>query len=189
MLNLFTLDEDWRVVIKPETLKLKPFKAVMDKYTDREIGINELTLVYFMADWRSDFDDIVDLNRRQAEILNSLADSDKIKVDVITEKAIEFYNERQPSISLHHLNSMKKALHSLQKSMDSIDLEMQVTDAITGELKPVYDTMDLNRITGMIEKSPKLIAALKEVEKQVKIELQENTSHRGSGEKSIYEDG
>ena len=188
MLNLFTLDSDWNIILAPEALSLLPFKRVVDKYKQREYGIVELSYIYFMVDFRSDYNDLVDEKERSEKILESLAESDKIKIDKVTENAIEYYKERQPSISLRHLESMKKALHNLQESLNNIDLSMQVMDENTGELKPVYNTMDLNRISSIMKDSPKIIAAIKEMEKQVKTELQENNAHRGSGEKSIYED-
>lgn len=188
MLSLFELDEGWKVVIRPETLTLSPFKKVMDKYKDREIGLMELSFVYFMADWRSDFNDIIDIKEREKNIIESLALADKIKLDSVTQKAIDFYNERQPSISLHHLNTVKTVLDNLQKALRDIDMSKTIRDEDGVEID-LYDTLAMNRITGIIEKSPKLIAAVKEMEKQVKTEIQENTSHRGSGEKSLYEDG
>ena len=189
MLNLFSLDENWRVVIKPETLFLKPFEDVMKKYKNRETGLFELGFIYYMVDYRSDFSDITNPEVRKEKILETFGDRAKdLKIDKVTDKAIKLYEERQPSISLRHLESMKKALTNLQESLDAIDLAMMVTDAITGELKPVYDTMALKRITDIITASPKLIASIKEMEKQVRTEIQENTKHVGSGEKSIYED-
>ena len=188
MLNLFTLDADWNIIVSPEALSLLPFKNVMDKYKEREYGIAELSYLYFMVDYRSDFNDLVNDEERSEKILESLAESDKIKIDEVTESAMEFYKGRQPSISLRHLESMKKALHNLQEALEGINLSIQVENAVTGEIEDMYDTLALNRITGIIEKSPKIIAAIKEMEKQVKTELQENNAHRGSGEKSIYED-
>jgi len=188
MLNLFTLDTDHNVIIRPETLTLTPFKNVMAKHRKKEYGLIELAYVYFMADFRSDFDDLVKESEKSEKILETLHNSDKIKLDFITQEAIDFYTERQPSISFRHLKSMKKALVSLQDALDKIDLSIKVTNAITGGLEDVYDTMALSRINNVIKDSPKIIAAIKDMEKQVKAELQENTSHRGSGEKSIYED-
>jgi len=188
MLSLFTLDEDWRVIIRPETLKLTPFKNVMDKYKNREDGITELSYVYIMADWETDYDELVDLKERSEKIMESLAESYKIKLDNITVEAINFYKERQPSISLHHLDTVKIVLANLQEAMINIDMTKTIIDE-EGEEVELYDTLALNRITSIIEKSPKLIAAVKEMEKQVRTEIQENTSHVGSGQKSIYEDG
>jgi len=189
MLNLFEYDDKWGVKVKPETALLKPFKKLFDKYEDREHALIEFGYIYYMTDFRSNFNDIVDLKIRSEKVLETLGDDKvKVRVDSITEKAIEFYNELQPSISFRHLESMKKALVSLQKSLDNINLSMEVKNAITEELEPVYDTMALKRITDIITISPKLISSIKEMEKQVKIELQENSKHVGSGEKSTYED-
>jgi len=187
MLNLFTLNDEWRVVIQPETLFLKPFKEVMDKYKNREDGLIELAYVYYMVDFRSDFDDIADYEVKSKRILESLDGSDRIKIDMITQNAIDFYVDRQPSISLRHLESIKRSLTSLQNVLDDINLTSTYTDK-DGNRVEVYDTLALNRIAGIIKESPKIIAAVKEMEKQVRVELQESSKHRGTGEKSIYED-
>jgi hypothetical protein len=190
MLNLFEYDDKWGVQVKPEAVLLEPFAKVFDKYKSREDALHEFGYIYFMADFRSDFNDLVNLKNRSEKVLETMGDNaSKIKVDDVTKKAIDFYVERQPSISLRHLESMKKALTSLQESLDSINLSMEVRNAITDELEPVYDTMALKRITDIITISPKLISSIKEMEKQVKVELQENSKHVGSGEKSTYEDG
>ena len=112
MLNLFSFNDDWRVTIKPEALILKPFGDVVSKYKNREDGLLELGYVYFMVDYRSEFSDIIDLEERKEKILETFGDdASKIIIDSTTQKAIELYEERQPSISLRFLESMKKALN------------------------------------------------------------------------------
>jgi len=189
MINLFSLGENWDVVIRPEVLVLKPFKKVMSKYKIKKYGLAELSYIYFMVDFRSTYLDIVDEKRRTSTVLENIVDSDKIIINKITKDAIEFYEREQPSMSHKHLKSMKRALVNLQESLSNINLSIEMKNPVTEELEPVYNTMDLNRITTIIKDSPKLISAIKEMEKQVKTELQENTTHVGSGEKSIYEDG
>ncbi len=187
MLNLFALDDNWQVQIRPETLLLKPFKKVMDKYKERRLGLSELAYVYYMADYRSDYNHLTDLEFRSEKIKEVVIDVDKLKFNKTTEEAINFYNELQPSISLRHLEAMKKALSNLQGALNNLDLSQQVLND-KDELIEMYDTLALNRIATIIEKSPKIISAIKDMEKQVKTELQENTTHVGSGEKGIYED-
>ena len=63
-----------------------------------------------MADYRSEFSDIIDLEERKEKILETFGDDAlKLNIDSTTQKAIELYEERQPSISLRFLESMKKA--------------------------------------------------------------------------------
>lgn len=189
MLNLFDLDENSQVIVLPEAYFLKPFADIRDKYKDIYLATVELGYIYFMSDYRSDFDDIVDEDIKSEKILETMGDvSKKIKIDKKTQKAIEFYKERQPSISLRYLESMKKSLKSLQDALEEVNLTKTYYDEYQNSIE-VYDTLALNRITDIIKKSPEIIKAIKEMEKQVKIELQENESHRGSGDKSIYEDG
>jgi hypothetical protein len=188
MFNLFYLDENYEVVVKPEALSLKPFKDVMDKYKKKSYGTTELTYIFHMIDYRTDYDDVVDLNERSKTILKNLVGAENIIVDEITQAAITFYDERQPSITHKHLQAVKKSLKGLQDALDNINMTTQ-TLSPNGDVVDVYDTMALKRIAEIITASPKIIAAIKDMEKQVKTELQENNAHRGSGEKSIYEDG
>ena len=188
MFNLFYLDHDYEVQIRPEALSLLPFKAVMDKHLEKKYGIAELTYVFHMIDYRTDYDDLVDLEERSKTILTNLVYADKITIDDITREAIKFYDDRQPSITLKHLQTVKRSLKGLQDALDAIDMTQKVISS-DGEISEAYDTMALKRIADIITTSPKIIAAIKDMEKQVKTELQESNAHRGSGEKSIYEDG
>ena len=188
MLQLFELNENYELIITPEAMAIKVFNDIMHKYKNKDYGVAELTYVYFMIDFRSDFGKITDKDLRHSIVLENLVNSDKIKIDKKTKDAMDFYIEHQPSMSYKHLQSVHKAMTTLQESLESINLTQQALNPITGEISDVYDTLALNRITQIIEKSPKLIAAIKEMEKQVKTELQDSTATRGSGEKSIYED-
>jgi len=187
MLNLFTINEDWRLEVLPETLSIKAFNDVLNKYKKREVGIAELTYVYFMVDFRSDFKDIINHETKSETILSNIVYGNEVKVDKVTKAAMDFYKERQPSISLRHLEAMEFALDNLQRALRDIDMTKTFVNE-EGENVEMYDTLALNRIMGIIKESPKIISAIKEMEKQVKTELQENDSHRGSGNKSIYED-
>ncbi len=188
MLNLFYLDKNFDVALKPEAMSIKVFKNVMDKYEDKSHGLAEITYIFHMVDFRTDYSDVIDLNERSRIVKENIVNGNNITVDEITKAASTYWKGRQPSMSHKHLKTMNKALKGLQNALDSIEYE-QICVGEQGERKKAYDTMALKRIADIIKESPKIIDAIKSMTKSVNTEIQENTAIRGQGEMSIYEDG
>lgn len=181
MNELFQFNEDFEIEVNPAALTLTPFKAVMDKYKDRKHGITELSFIAFLLNPKSDFADIRDEKERKDTILLSMAGADKIKLDKVTDRAIEFYKLRNHTTTTLFLDSALTALDKLAKFFNEVDFT-QVNDK--GDLK-----YDAKKLVDVISSSPKLMNSIRELKEQIRKEQELEGHVRGAGQKGVYEDG
>ena len=173
MRDLFSLDQDGAVVILPQAWLIEAFRNVRDKYKEPGIATIELGLVYFAADFRSDFSSGEPLPDRIAQIKSEMYTNRNIKVDKITYAAIKYYEEHRDTTKIKLIKSVTNALH---RSIDTIN-----TAAVT-DLKEIKDLSDI------IAKLPNMLETLEALEKFVKKEKEMESGVVGTGEKSMYED-
>jgi len=179
MTDLFEFDEDFNVVVKPQALTLKPFANVMAKYKDGE-GLAELSYIVFLLHPKSDFSDIRDESERSEVIVESMVGGDKIIFDDVTKKAVAFFKERSYTTKTLFLS---EAYNTLDKTTIYLkDVDYSKRDAKANLLYKPKDVIDI------ITQSPKLMASIKELEDQIRKELEVENSLRGSGKKGVYED-
>ena len=173
---------DYDLTLEEEVFAIPVFKDILDKYDNFHDAMLEFKYIFFMTDYRSDFDDILDINERRHKVLKDVIgkDVEKLKLDSLTDKAIEFYKERQMTTSLHLLNDARLAVQKVQDYLVNVDLEL--TDA---QGKPIYD---IKKLTDTIAAAPKLVSALSDLEEKVKREMDESSRIRGGGVKSFFED-
>jgi hypothetical protein len=181
MNNLFEFTEDYDIVIDPQALTLVPFKAIYDKYTSKKVAIAELSYIVFLCNPKSDYSDIRDLEERSKVILESIVYGKDIKIDSITEKAIEFYKERNNTTTTKFLENALDAIDKISKYLKFIDFnERDAKGNIVNDPKKVVD---------VIAATPKLMEGLRIAQEAVKKEQEMEKGIRGSGQKGIYEDG
>ena len=174
MRDLFQVNSDGVVEALPQAWILAPFKAIRDKYSTNEIATLELGLVYFTADYRSDFVNTSEDIREIAEdVKKRLYPQRKIKLDEITYEAIRFYINNRDTTKIKLIRSVNKALN---KAIDTID----ATD--------VADLKEIKDLSEIISKLPGMLENLESLEKFVKKEQQMESGIAGSGSKGMYED-
>lgn len=176
--------KDYSFTFSPQALALKPFKVLWerDRFKDKSTATAELAFIYYFADGRSDFNNILDKEKRTTEILNQIGGlPENWKIDNEIEEAIEFYKERTKTISSILLEDAEHAAHTLSNFMRTIDLhEKDDKGKYVNDAKSIADTL---------AKIPKVIDSLQETAKKVKKELEEKGNARGSISKGIFEDG
>lgn len=174
--------ENFRVVVEPEALMLKPFKKIWDrdKSEEKEKASMELAFVYFYTDPRSDYMYLTDEEERKKAIKEGEGFKDKWEPDKTINEAIVLYESFKSSASLL-LEDTRFAVDKLRKLLREIDLT-----ATDERGKPIYT---LNTITATIKQVPSLIEDLNKAERSLNKEALVEGRMRGSGEKSIYEDG
>ncbi len=170
---LFNVNPDGKVVIEPQALLLAPFRKLQDKYTDKSMAVVELALVYFTADYRSNFRSILDLEERITAVKNNLFRYRRLKIDKDTVTAIKFYEESQDTINIKLIKSVN---NGLMKAITMIDAS------------PMTDFKDIKEFTDIVTKLPSMVSNMLELEKIVMKGEATDTGVSGSGEKSIYED-
>jgi len=174
MRDLFQVNADGVVEVLPQAWVLEPFKAIRDKYSANEIATLELGLVYFTADYRSDFVNASDDIRERVELIKKrLYSQRKLKIDDITYEAIRFYVNERDTTRIRLIRSVKKALNRAIGTIDKAD---------------IVDLKEIKDLAEIISKLPGMLENLEELEKFVKKEQQMDSGVAGSGEKGMYED-
>jgi len=174
MRNLFSINENGEVEILPQAWLFEKFQAIRDKYQEPGIAVVELGLVYFAADYRSNFLAEKEIEVRVAKIKNTVYLNRKLKIDDVTYAAINFYAEQQDTVKVKLVRAVNS---SVSKAVDTIeDLE-------------IVSLRDVKELAEITAKLPDMLQSLEALEKFVKREEKLAEGIVGAGEKSLYEDG
>lgn len=176
-MNLFKY-ENYRVVIDPSVLLLKPFKALLDrdKTKDKQIGLLELDYVYLFSDPRSDFyKQYSDDSSRMHAIIDGLG-LGKWRPDNTVLKAVEYYKSFVPT-GIKLLNDMKKSIDNLR----SVIVEFDANDTED----PVKSVKDMS---SALKTLLPLIGDIDAMEKKINSDMLSDDRIRGNIEKNILED-
>jgi hypothetical protein len=161
-MNLFEIENNV-VTFSPQALMMAPFRALWDsdESKDKLQAASELSYVYYMSDERSDFMHILDSEERADEIISILESPipiDKRRKDLI--RAIHYYSKASETTSTKLLQSTRLVIQKISEFLDNVNMDER--DERTK--KPIHD---IGKITSAVEKIPKLIKAMNEIEKEV----------------------
>jgi hypothetical protein len=181
-MNLFQIENNV-VTFSPQALLIAPFKAIWDadKTKDKAKATLVLGCIYYMADERSDFMHILDETERLEEVKKFLDMPKSFKgntKDFL--KAIHYYKQLSETTSTKLLESTRNVISKISKFLDNLD--MNERDVRTN--KPIHD---IGKITASVEKVPKLIKALNEVEKEI-VKEKELKAATGNKSAAMFED-
>lgn len=159
-MNIFEL-KDYVVTFSPQALILKPFKEIWlnDKSKDKEKAIKELSYVFYMADERSDYMYILDEDERKEAVIRDVDLDPNWIIPSYIQVAIDFYIEASQTTSTIMLRSTRDVITKISKFLDNIDLNERDRN-----MKPVFD---IGKIVASVEKVPKLVKALNEIELEI----------------------
>ena len=173
---------NYQLKIEDELLLLKPFRLLYnsDRTQNKDKFMNFLSIVYFTFDPRSDYSYIVDDDLRLKEV----CDSNGYEVPKFNKQeleCIELYKKLTTTISAELLRSTKIAVDKVRQFLEDIDLTE--TDEKGKLLYPI------NTVTAAIKQVPQLAKEVREAEKMVAKEIEEQGRARGGNEnKKIFED-
>lgn len=185
-MNLFEM-KDYKLQIHPEAYGLQPFKKILDrdKSKDKKIALEELSYIYFMTDYTSDFMNIIDEKERNKEVIKSTITIKDWKPDKDVEEALKFYEERQYTIKLGLLWDARHGISKLSHYLRDINFEENEINDKTGEVKPKHD---IKKYADTIKQIPGILEALDTLEEAVKKERDVQKGLRGGREKGMYAD-
>lgn len=167
--------KDLKVNIEPEALLLAPFATIWDrdKSEGKDVAMMEFSYVWFMQDLKSDFFSTTDKDERSTQVKKVLINIPKgWKPDKKVKDAEEFYRKHSNTISSNLLRDSRASLAKISETLRD----------------PDFNQIDIKKLVDTIRMLPALIRALDELEEKVLKERQ-STTHRGSQERSIFEDG
>jgi hypothetical protein len=173
MKNLFSVNSEGAVEALPQAWLFQPFANIRAKYSESAIASVELGLVYFAADYRSNFLSVSNIQDRVLRIQKDLYAQRKLKIDEVTYEAIKFYQKEQDDVNIRLIKAVSSAV---EKAIITIE----VSD---------MDTLDdIKLLSDIAAKLPGMMQNLAELEKFVKKGTQLEEGVVGSGQKSLYED-
>ncbi len=160
-MNLFELENNV-VVFSPQALMISPFKSIWDadETPDKMKATLELAFIYYMADERSDFMHILDNNERIEEIKRFIDMPESFtgqSKEIV--RAVHYYEQLSVTTSTRLLQSTRLILQKISEFLDNVNMEDKDDRG--------KHVNDITKITSAVEKIPKLIKALNEVEKEV----------------------
>jgi hypothetical protein len=181
-MNIFEIENNV-VTFSPQALMIAPFRALWDAddSKDKTQATSELSYVYYMADERSDFMHILDNDERAEEIIRILDPPkglDRTRKDLI--RAIGYYTKASETTSTKLLQSTRLVIQKISEFLDNVNMDER--DERTK--KPIHD---IGKITGAVEKIPKLIKAMNEIEKEV-IKEKMLKAQSGNRVSSVFDD-
>lgn len=176
-MKLFDLENN-TVVVYPEALLIKEFKAVWDsdKSKDKQYAKEDLAFVYFKTDYKSIYRNY-DEDIRDSKIIKDIITREDWKPSKQVEEAIIKYKELHKTYSIGLLEDVEYGLsklrHYFRNAADNLseDLEGKFTDKYITNVK----------------KSRELISDIKGLKEIVEKELNENKRVWGGGTVSSRE--
>lgn len=175
-MNLFEL-KNYAVTFSPQALELAPFKEIWDNDLSEDKGqaLKELSYVYYMCDDRSDYIYELDDEIRSENVIAVLKMDYNWIIPKYIDDAIAYYKKQSETTSTKLLRSTRAVVGKISNFLDEIDPNER--DKRTN--KPVFN---IAQIVSSVEKMPKLLKALSEVEKEV---IKEKAVRSQSGSRDV----
>lgn len=174
---------NYEIVPTEEAFLIKPIRDLYneDKTKNKEKFMQQLSILYFIADPRSSYSYILDEEERFKEILKQEGLPENFKISKKLQEAIDIYKKHTITASYLLLQDNKEVIENMRRVLKSIDWDgLEEKDKVNA-VKTVAS------ITSMI---PKIVKDLAEAEKAVTKELEDLGRARGGNEaKSLFEDG
>lgn len=166
-----------------EAFLIKPIRKLYnsDKTKTKEKFMQQLSVIYFMADPRSSYNYILDETERLQSIVEQEGLPNNYKIDKDVMEAIEIYKKHCITTSYLLLQDTKIAIDKVRTFLRDVDLT-----ALDDKGKPLYT---INSITTTIKQIPQLAKDVLDAEKAIEKEIEETTKVRGNSELHIMEDG
>jgi uncharacterized protein YoxC len=166
-----------------EAFLIRPIRALFnaDRTATKEKFMQQLSVIYFMADPRSSYNYLTDEKDRLKEIILQEGLPEDFKIDKKLQEAIDEYKKHVITTSYLLLQDTRFAIDKLRQFLRDVDLTL--TD---DKGKPVYT---VNSITSAIKQIPQLAKDIAEAERAVSKEIEEQGRARGGNNKTIFDDG
>lgn len=172
---------NYQVVVTDEALLVKAIRDLYNADTTKtkETFMQQASIIFFMADPRSSYSDIIDSKEKFEEILK--CEGIKVKMTKTLQAAIDRYAELSQTTSSKLLEDTKIAVSKVRKFLREVDL-----DQLDDKNRPIYT---VSSITTAIKQIPQLSKDLVETERVVNKEIEEQGRMRGGDKnKSMDED-
>jgi hypothetical protein len=183
-MKIFSMDNDsFEISLDPEVLLIKEFKDIVkrDRSVGKIVSMAELSYVWFFADFKSDFGQIIDEKERTEEIMLAVVGLPKKWVpDDVVKAAVVRYRKLSESVASRLLIDAMTTVNNLSKYAKEASGELSKMD---GE-KPQHD---VSKILAFIDKLPNTLSTIKKLEEEVVRERNVGSRHRGTQDAGMFE--
>lgn len=175
--------ENYEIKPTEEAFLIKPIRDLYnaDKSKFKETFMQQMSIIYFLADPRSSYNYIFDEQERLKEILLQEGLPEDYKIEEPLEKAIIEYRKHVKTPSSMLLEDSIVAADKVRKFLKGVDL-----DAVDDKGKPKYT---ISSITTALSNISKIAKEIVETERIVSQEIEEAGKIRGNSEKTLTDDG
>lgn len=184
-MKLFEM-KNWNLTVLEEAWGVSAFNAILkrDKSKTKEMANKEMLFVWFFADIKSDYNYITDVKTKVEEIKKDISLPDDWEYDDVMKKAVEVYiKNSQTIIERLYMQSLKAAQDVGNYLEDTSTLLLERDDR--GKV-----VTDIAKITGSLEKVPKIMSMLKAAYKEVvKEQMEMEGKQKGSRTYNTFEEG
>jgi len=170
--------KNFEPLITEEAMLIPSFKKIKTLY--KKAYMDYFTYVFFMFDFRSDFNDITDIHEREKMVMANVLPGKKIEKSKELNKMISVYKTMQSTPSMRLVDSARVAMNKIETFLNDVDLTLTDQNG-----KPIYNVKLIADVVGGLSK---MTTALNELEATVKREMDEGSRIRGGGDKGFFED-
>jgi len=187
--SLFILEGE-RIIINPKALMIPEFSDlyVRDKSPGKKRSLKELSYVYYMADYKSEYN-AYGLSK-ETQLGVDIMNQRDYKPDSYVQKAIDKYKVLQETPSMRYLISMRQRVNSLIDYLDNAqvkDKKKKKNEDGTTEETYLNPFISINLIVSTMSKLEETIESIEKWEKKV-FEEEEEMKIRGGGMLNVFED-
>lgn len=181
MKTLFDL-KDRKVIVSAEALLIPEFKDIYsrDKSKDKAKAIQQLSYVYFIADYKSPYVSSLSPDALKRVVGKDFMKKEDYEPDSKISAAIEKYKGLQRTPSMLLLDASLQTVHNLTDYLQNVDLQERDKHD-----KPIYKPSD---VTNSLSKIGAIVDSLNKVRANVEREILATAQLRGQRKKGNRED-
>ena len=181
VVRLIEVSSDGIITIAPEALVIKEFKAVWNKYKNKNQAVEEFGFIHWMAYYNSIYDIYTSEIEKIEAIKSDIITDKNWQPTEITKEAIDKYRDLQRTFSMAFLEAAKEGAIKIRDFFGKVDLNER---SKSGGV--IWKPTD---ITNAISKSIDVLESLEKWEERVKKEEDLSDSKiKGGGKAGIFED-
>ena len=182
-MQLFQL-RNYQVIFEPQTMMIDEFAKVRESNKgDEEMTLKEMSFVWFFADMRSDFQNILDEHERKEEIKMSISLPKNWEPSKQVLNAIDYYKEHSKTPSSGLYKASMAAAQYIEKQLKNPEALLSLED------KRGVKMYKLTDVTKLLKDVPDIMKKLHTAREQVIKEIESQSQLKGGRTKAIFEDG
>ena len=174
--------DNYEIRLADEAMLVKPIRDLFydDTSDNKETFLQQMSVVFFMKDPRSNYSYIVDEEDRLKEIIKQEGLRKNFKISTKLKDAMNQYEKLTTTTNSLLLKDAEAAVDKIRKFLREVDLSEEDSN---GRIK-----YSVSQITSAIKQLPQISKDIFETRKIVEAEIKEIGKARGSDEKSLFED-